>query len=323
MLTKNSPLRRPACKNFVSAFEALSGPPAPQASGMRTPIIILAAALLSVPAVCADHIASLHPLAAADSPALVFEPALLGKWTYVEITRGKDNLYDIDLGSDEHKRSGTVRLLKLGDVLIFDLTLEETPLHLFGKLRIEGDSLEVWFMDSDWLRDEIVARGQPRHEVLEDGMVVLTASSQELWQSLVVPYLNDPRAFETDATLEKSALPQSSQSTPSAADTPASRRYDLTGIWYNPKDPGYEIQITQAGDLVFATKTVSNIYVPAGQISWQGAFISDSTIKATLQFASAGYVDPYWEDVTIEVKEGGNRLGARGPGGTYSEAVRR
>ena len=82
-------------------------------------------------------------------------------------------------------------------------------------------------------------------------------------------------------------------------------------------------QITQAGDLVFATKTVSNIYVPAGLISWQGAFISDSTIKATLQFASAGYVDPYWEDVTIEVKEGGNRLGARGPGGTYSEAVRR
>jgi hypothetical protein len=283
---------------------------------------LAAAALLGVPAICAEDIVSLRPLAAANNPALVFEPALLGNWEGdLEITRGKDNTYKAVF--DDDKTKGTVRLVKLGDALVFDFQLEDMPLHAFGKLRVEGDTMTAWFMDTGWLRDQITARGLPRHEVLDNGWLVLTATSEELWTWLALPYMNDQRAFSSPWTLARRPAPQESeQPAVSTADTPAARRYDLTGIWYNPAVPDYEISIALTGDSIVATKTRSSEAVPAGKVSIQGAFVSDSTLKAQLKFAGPGYTDPSWGDVTLVVQEGGNRITCRGSG-VNAEFLRR
>jgi hypothetical protein len=183
--------------------------------------------------------------------------------------------------------------------------------------------MTVWTMETDWLRDQITTRGLPRHEVLDDGGLVLTATTGELWTWLALPYMNDQRAFGSSWTLKrKLAAQESGQSAVATTDTPASRRYDLTGIWYNPDVPDYEISMVLTGDSVVATKTRSSEAVPAGQVSIQGVFVSDSTLKAQLKFASPGYTDPYWEAVTLVVQEGGNRITCRGSG-INAELLRR
>ncbi len=158
-------------------------------------------------------------------------------------------------------------------------------------------------METDWLRDQITTLGLPRHEVLDDGGLILTATSEELWTWVALPHIDDQRAFSSAWSLEREP-----------ADTPASRRYGLTGIWYNPADLNYEISIVLTGDSMVATKTRSSVAVPAGQVSILGAFVSDSTLEAQLKFAGPAFTDPSWAAVRLVVQEGGNRITCRGSG---------
>jgi hypothetical protein len=120
--------------------------------------------------------------------------------------------------------------------------------------------------------------------------------------------------------LKEPGIPPSSQSIAAVLNTAGSPRYDLTGMWYRssadtPNDQGeLEFSITRVGDSMVATKTTSSIYIPAGQVVLQGTLISDSTIEGKVQRAYEGYVNPYWVDVIIEVRDGGNRMTVRGAG---------
>ncbi len=122
------------------------------------------------------------------------------------------------------------------------------------------------------------------------------------------------------AQLKQPGLPPSNQSTAAVVKTPGSPRYDLTGIWYRASadtsndQSDLEFSITRDGDSLFATKTTSSIYIPAGQVVCQGTLISDSIIAGKVQRALEGYVNRSWVDVIIDVRDGGNRMSVRGAG---------
>ena len=152
------------------------------------------------------QVASLRALVADDSPSVVFEPSLVGKWSWgVEIARDGKNGYKVGIGDTKL----TMRLVRLSGILLGDVFSGPEgglPCHFFVKLDIQADQFHVSFLNSEWLAQEIQTRGWPRHEVLTEGDqkggVLLTASSEELRRDLLA-YLDDPRAWKDDEDLER------------------------------------------------------------------------------------------------------------------------
>lgn len=177
-------------------------------------VFLLGSTLISLSG-CAG-VASLHPLALPNDKDAIFDPALLGTWESVEadgdgnrarytVDRAESG-YSVHRGPDE--ALVTMRLLKAGERYLLDVYYPSDgpalPVRLFLKLRWDKDSAWLAEMQSDWLKEQIKARSEIRHETLieDSSRIVLTASPTELRRYLL-PYLADDRSFDSEDELRR------------------------------------------------------------------------------------------------------------------------
>jgi len=170
-------------------------------------ILILAALGISTGCV---GVTSLHPLFPDSSKEVKFDPVLLGKWQHqdpdmeiCEITKLDGKTYAAAFQMDGKPATATLHLVKTHGLTLLDVVYSDTrgPEHTFWKIRIQPDTLWVTTADTQWLRDQIVARGKPSYQVV-DGGLLLTAPSAALRKALL-PYLAKPEAFETEDELKR------------------------------------------------------------------------------------------------------------------------
>jgi hypothetical protein len=178
------------------------------------PLRVLLAAILISMTGCG--VVSLHPLVMPNDNDEVFEPSLVGTWAGVQepgdtheakfVVAHTNVGYSIKPDTDDGEY--TMRLLKVGDRYLMDVDCPSNgpalPVHIFFKLRWEKDRAWVSAMDSQWLMDQIEAKGQLRHDVLTEDFnrIVLTASPADLHR-IFLPYAADDRSFEEEGELRR------------------------------------------------------------------------------------------------------------------------
>jgi hypothetical protein len=165
-------------------------------------------------------IPSLHPLYTKDD--CVFESNLLGEWEEEDnnsntwnFTKLDDNSYKLALVEDSVLSNFYIHLVKLGDDLYIDFfpdsknvkcevidfyLLQVIYVHIFGKITINENEVEISLFDYDWI-EKLFEQNKIRipHEVLKypdskDENILLTASTEEL-QAFVKKYADDKNAF--------------------------------------------------------------------------------------------------------------------------------
>ena len=191
---------------------------------MRKLQICLLTAFLGLLTGCAG-VVSLHPLALPNGKGglfeppggeteTIFDPALLGTWEEVNpplgatrftVSRAESGYSVVAEGED---LKGTMHVMKVGDRRLLDVYHPSDgappPVHIFFKLRLEGDTAWVAEMGSRWLQEQIKTRGELRHEVLAEDhdRVVLTASPSELREHLL-PYVAQEKSFNEETELRR------------------------------------------------------------------------------------------------------------------------
>ena len=153
-----------------------------------------------------EPVLSLHPLF--DAGQRVAVPALEGTWVEdmggltLTLRRASDNTYEfITVDEDQKKHRLRAQLGRLGRNIFLDASPSDRsieglqlPAHAFFRVRLEGDSLELAYLDDDWLRGMLRDKKLAiAHEILGTG-IVLTAPSRDL-QALARKYAADPDAF--------------------------------------------------------------------------------------------------------------------------------
>jgi len=94
-----------------------------------------------------------------------------------------------------------VQLVALGDKLFFDADFQQTgrggqkigrdaiigtvPVHLLGRVWVEGDLLRLAFLESDWVKEQATASRQTVHVGSYNDVAVLTGTTEELRKLLL------------------------------------------------------------------------------------------------------------------------------------------
>ena len=190
---------------------------------MKSLGLVLAIMLLAFFTGC---VPSLHPLYTQED--LVFDPGLIGMWSPVEEsehgevwTFTKDGetgyrlLIEVKEDSAAERAEFDVHLLKLGDHMFLDFYPKQpkfnndfymmhlVPAHSFFKVFIEGDILKLVMLDYEWLEKKLEKRKvKLKHERLEDGPIVLTASTKEL-QKFFKKYADNKDAFPNPGLMRR------------------------------------------------------------------------------------------------------------------------
>lgn len=180
-------------------------------------------------------VSSLHPLYSADTlttrsemEGSWMESDGNGQWTFVKEEALGYNYYELtyiekELNSNKTRRSKyNVHLIKLGNYyfLDFGLLLDEedqekllsnvlSPVvitHKFAKIDIINGKLKIHLFDDDWITDLFEKQKiRMKHEKLENGGILLTASTEEL-QKFVKKYANEQQAFSDELILTRKAI---------------------------------------------------------------------------------------------------------------------
>jgi hypothetical protein len=159
---------------------------------------------------------------------IVPNPAIIGTWnveeskdTYIFRQSG-DKQYELLYFEEEyntisrgHQGAGDtamfdIQLGKIGDSWFMDVYPEEKTqqlhlrntiynhhqlrTHTFAKIQIDGDSMKVAPLESDWVEQLADSGKVPIPYVRTEGEVLFTASPQEL-QSFILKYVNEEKAF--------------------------------------------------------------------------------------------------------------------------------
>lgn len=151
---------------------------------------------------------SVHPLYT--DKDLASDPQLEGKWTDDEAkdiwtVRKDGDVYVAICSSEKDSEAVEMRLVRLGEYHFLDLTSKNPPSlaipgHLFAKVSVMGDELEIQLMDSKWLDQKVRETGFPYVEA--DKQVILTAPTSEL-QKFVLLHAADPGAFPDSERLHR------------------------------------------------------------------------------------------------------------------------
>lgn len=165
-------------------------------------------------------IPSLHPLYTEDT--LVFETALLGKWSDDEDTyvfeKLKDKTYLFTYLQGPEQQQYEVHMVKLGadhyldfysyrkEGLFPDADAVLAPTirtHSFAKVKWDDNTLQIsHFSELEWLEDLFDQRKiRIKHERIDDE-IVLTAGPREL-QKFFLKYANDPNIFTETISLKR------------------------------------------------------------------------------------------------------------------------
>jgi hypothetical protein len=162
-------------------------------------------------------IPSVHPLYREQD--LIFDLLLVGEW--VEKTekssketwtfsKREENAYTL-LHVDDEGRKGELitHLLKVNDGRFLDFYPADSDLklngfyafhvmavHTFMRMRLQGDSLEMSYLDPDWIKAYLAEHpDEIKHEKVEDG-ILLTAQPKEL-QAFMIKHSETPDAWKT------------------------------------------------------------------------------------------------------------------------------
>ena len=189
----------------------------------KLPVIAAGICLLLLTSGC---LISLHPLYTPDK--IAFRPELAGTWqvsgenasmTFAPLPDGRGyhlSYYENELGAEAGEQYEAY-LLQLGDYYFLDfypdterMQCEELnlatllPTHGFARIDFTSrDEFTLHLFDIEWLEELFRQRRiRLQHEVTEDGLIVLTAPSEEL-QKFVTKYAEDERAYIDPAILKK------------------------------------------------------------------------------------------------------------------------
>lgn len=139
---------------------------------------------------------------------LVFNPALVGTWIDVEgadtftFQKAGEKSYNVvSLEQKGNSEGYRVQLGRLGKFWFID----SYPLkgggdhhtlsaHILSRIWLNGDTLRMASLESDWLRGMIDAKTLSIAHVRRDGDIILTATTEEL-QQLVLRFAEDDKAF--------------------------------------------------------------------------------------------------------------------------------
>ncbi|MGA2329279.1 MAG: hypothetical protein ABSH05_23705 [Bryobacteraceae bacterium] len=151
---------------------------------------------------------SLHPLYT--DKELASDLQLEGKWTDddakdIWVVRKDGNVYVATCPTDTDSEAIEMRLVRLGDHHFLDLTSKNTPSlaipgHLFAKVSVAGDELQIQTMGSKWLEQKARETGFPYLEL--DKQVILTAPTPDV-QKFVLLHAGEPDAFEDAERLHR------------------------------------------------------------------------------------------------------------------------
>jgi hypothetical protein len=91
-----------------------------------------------------------------------------------------------------------VQLVQLKDFRFLDIVRDTggwaIPGHSFAKISFEGDKVKISFLDSDWLKEQILA-DRPAVGLKPGGPLVLPDNTASL-QQMASKYAGEPRAFD-------------------------------------------------------------------------------------------------------------------------------
>lgn len=164
----------------------------------------------------AGCIPSLHPLYTRET--LTTEPRLIGEW----VEDGTENLWKftqvdefaMELVYTENNEPGLFEVygVKLGEHLFMDIFPEELnfknglykgsflAVHNFAKLEFAGDSLHIYMLDGEYIKNQIEqGKTSVAHDVFDDD-ILLSAPPEEL-QKFILHYASDNKAFSVEITL--------------------------------------------------------------------------------------------------------------------------
>lgn len=168
---------------------------------MRVLKVLAAMALILVLGGCLTP--SIHPLYTDGD--LVFDPALVGAWSDDEdvwaFEAEDEDGYRLTITEDEEVARLSAHLVQLGDHRFLDLYPEDPecencwyyfhmlPVHTFCRVSVQGDALEMAFVDGEWLKEKSEAGELGLRHEYRDDQVILTASTTEL-QEYILSHLD-------------------------------------------------------------------------------------------------------------------------------------
>lgn len=137
---------------------------------------------------------------------LVTDDRIVGQWAdgknegVFEFRKNGDGYIAVEAGKSECE-AYSVHIVRIGQTLFLDAAPYKShdlaiDGHVFLKLRLDNDELNMQLMDWEWLKDKAVQAGLAQFETV-DKQRILTASTPEL-QKFLALYANEPKAFEDD-----------------------------------------------------------------------------------------------------------------------------
>jgi hypothetical protein len=151
-------------------------------------------------------VVSISPLSTDEN--IIQDPGLIGAWQGADsddimVIRQADNkAYQALYTSMKDSDSTTLFEVRLVDLeggrfadLVRDTSGWTIPGHSFAKVSRAGDTLTLSFLDSDWLKQEILNE-RPAAAGLKHGDLMVLPDSTPALQQMVRKYANEPRAWD-------------------------------------------------------------------------------------------------------------------------------
>lgn len=169
---------------------------------------------------------SLRPLA--EDQQTIFDPALVGAWVEADdqnhkeiwtVRRSGEKTYSLEV-FDTEKDSTTVyelRLLRLSSFLFFESWFDRVkvpkgkldrgdlgvvPVHFFGRISIEGDTVRLGMLNEDWLSKALDGRTAQAEHMRDKDFILLTGTSAQL-REFALKYAEDPKAFPMETVFRR------------------------------------------------------------------------------------------------------------------------
>jgi hypothetical protein len=149
---------------------------------------------------------SISPLSPDEN--VIQDPGLIGTWQAADgddvlvVRQADDKTYQALYTSMKDSASTMlfeVRLSDLEGVRFADLVRDTSgwtiPGHSFAKVLRAGDSLTLFFLESDWLKQDIMNQ-RPAATGLKHGDLMVLPDSTSSLQQMVRKYANEPRAWD-------------------------------------------------------------------------------------------------------------------------------